>query len=116
MSSAFMCVTNGRAAAPPASVWSIGRLDFEESALVELAAQARDDARAHLEDLEGLGVGPHVDVALAVADLDILQAGVLFGGRHQALGAGAHARGPHRDLAGAVLTSGPRDDHSRRGR
>src|SRR5262245_26297189 len=63
-----------------------GRLDFEKSARDEKLANRRDDAAADFEDLPRIGVDDQVQVALAVADLDILQPVPLFRQRHQALG------------------------------
>ena len=79
------------------------RLDLEVAPRVEEGPQAAHDARAEAEDLEGLGVGPHVDVALAVAELDVLEARVLLGRGHKALGRGTDGRGPDRQFAGLGL-------------
>src|SRR6185437_3051022 len=51
-----------------------GRLDLEEAAPVEERAQARDEPRARGEDRAGLGRHQEVEVALAVAHLDVAQA------------------------------------------
>ncbi len=57
------------------------RLDLDEAGAVELAAQGRDRARAQLELGAHLGVDQQVEVALAVARLDIGEPVVLVGQR-----------------------------------
>ncbi len=61
------------------------RLDFDEVARFELAAQGRNDARAGDEDLAHVGVGDQVEIALPVARLDVLEAVPLLGHGEQRL-------------------------------
>src|SRR5262249_54278021 len=49
------------------------RLDLEEVALVEEPADVADELRAALEDLGGVLVRDEIDVALAIAELDVLE-------------------------------------------
>ena len=77
------------------------RLHFEEAARVEPAAHRRDHLRAHHEHLARLGVHDQVDVALAVALLDVGKAVPLVRQRPQRLGQQAQRVDLHRQLAGA---------------
>ena len=72
------------------------RLDLEEAARREEAAEGLEEQRALPEDVAGLGVGDQVEVALAVAALDVLQAVPLLGQRLQRLGEVADGRLPRR--------------------
>ena len=56
-----------------------GRLDFDEAAFLELPAQGRDDAGARDENVAHFGIGDQVEIALAVAGLDVLEAVPLLG-------------------------------------
>ena len=76
----------GRAAAPPAAGCEHRRLHLQEAALVQEAADGGDDAAADLKDVAHLRVGDEVEVALAVAHLDVLEAVPLLGQRLQGLG------------------------------
>src|SRR3974377_8808 len=71
-SSVRWCVTNGVAAGPPA-------------ARREEATCRRDDGKALAEEFVDLGVGHQVEVALAVAHLDVFDAVPLLGRRPQRL-------------------------------
>jgi hypothetical protein len=62
------------------------RLDLEVVAILEEAADVRDDAAAGLERPPDVVVDDEVDVALAVADGDVRQAVPLLGERPQRLG------------------------------
>ena len=76
-----------------------------------------DDRRPRLEDLARLGVDREVEVALAVAALDVLQAVPLLGQRTEALGEERQARAP--SPTARPSASGrprPRRRSSRRGR
>ena len=55
------------------------RLDLEEAALVEPAPDGADDLGAEDEELARLRVREQVDLAVAVAGLDVLEAVVLLG-------------------------------------
>jgi hypothetical protein len=57
------------------------RLDLEEAARVQELPHGADHARARDEDLARFGIGEHVQVALAVARLDVHQAVELLGQR-----------------------------------
>ena len=77
------------------------RLDLEEAARVEEAPDRAHDRGALAEDLAHVGVHHQVDVALAVADLDVLQAVPLLGQRARRLGQDDRLVGQDRQLAGA---------------
>ena len=76
-------------------------LDFDEAARFELPPQRADDAGARGEDREHLGIGDQVEVALAVAQLDVLQAVVLLGDPEQVLGEEDELVDVHRQFTGA---------------
>ena len=78
-----------------------GGFDFDEAAGLELAAQRADDPRARDEDLAHLGIGDEVEIALAVADFDVLQAVPLFGHGEQGLGEELELLRVDAQLAGA---------------
>jgi hypothetical protein len=61
------------------------RLDLEEAVVVERAADRGDDPGARGEELAGLLVGDEVELAAAVARLDVLQAVELLRRRPQGL-------------------------------
>src|SRR3954447_13021803 len=61
------------------------RLDLDEAAFVEPAAHLADGAGALGEEIAALLVGDQVELTLAVARLDILEAVELVGRRSQAL-------------------------------
>ena len=77
------------------------RLDFEVAARVKKLAHGAQDGRALDEGLAHLGVGEEVHVALAVADLYVLQATPLVGQREHRFGQEGDARDFQRELAGA---------------
>ena len=81
------------------------RLDLEEAALVEEAADRADDRGPALEDLAGFGVDRQIQVALTVPELDVLQAMPLLGKRTEALREERQSPRLHRQLAG------PRPEH-----
>jgi len=76
-----------------------GRLHLDEAALVEDAAHGGDQARAGAEGLAALAVDDQVEIALAVALLDIAQPGPLLGGRVDRLGQDADRSDKDRALA-----------------
>ncbi len=76
-------------------------LDLDEAALVEPAAHLADGAGAQGEEAAALLVGDQVELALAVAGLDVLEAVELVGRRAQALGEQAPAVDRQRELAAA---------------
>ena len=71
MSSALWCVLNGFAAAPPMSVCIVGVSTSRKPTLVEDLAGRAHDVAARAEHLGDLRVGDEVDVALAIARLDV---------------------------------------------
>ena len=75
------------------------RLDLEEAALVEEAANRRHEAASHDEELARLLVGEQVELAPPVAGLDVRQAVVLVGGRPKRLREQRPAVDAHRELA-----------------
>ena len=77
------------------------RLDLEEAALVEPAADGATTLRAQDEQLARLLVGDQVELAVAVAGLDVLEPVELLGRRAQRLGEQRPAGGPQGQLAAA---------------
>ncbi len=77
------------------------RLDLDEAALVEPAAHLADRAGAQGEEAAALLVGDQVELALAVAGLDVLEAVELVGRRAQALGQQPPVVDRQRELAAA---------------
>ena len=94
MSSALWCVMNGLAVAPPGIDVQHRRLDFEKAALGQPAAHRRDDAAAPPQGLAALRVHDQVEIALAIAHLDIGEAVIFLGQRQQRLG--QHRDAPRR--------------------
>jgi len=74
-------------------------LDLEEVPLVQVAADEGRDPCAHLEGAPHVHVDGHVEVALAVALVDVGEAGPLVGQRAQRLGEHRHLPRVHRELA-----------------
>ena len=70
------------------------RLDLEVAARVQERADRRQHPAAHLEDLARVRVDDEIEIALAVAHLDVAQAVPLLGQREEALGRGTRARRP----------------------
>ena len=85
------------------------RLDFDEPPLVERAADRRDDLRAREERLARLVVHQQVEVAPAVAQLDVGQPVERVGQRLRVAGQDVDARGQHGRLA-ASRFRGPTHD------
>ena len=77
------------------------RLDLEVAAAVEEPPEEADDRRPALEDLAGLGVHGQVEVALAVALLDVLEAVPLLRKRPEAFREKRQGTRLDRKLAGA---------------
>jgi len=69
MSKALICVWNGRAAAPPWIVWSVGVSTLEEAFVVEGVADRAHDGRPRTEHVAGLRPHDEVGVALPYAGL-----------------------------------------------
>ena len=76
------------------------RFHVDEAAFLELAADGRDDLAARDEDAPHFGVSDQVEVALAVADLHILEAVPLLGHRQQRLGQVGELLDVYRQLTG----------------
>ena len=76
-----------------------GRFHFHESTRLHEAAHQAHDAAARLEGGDGLGRGPHVHVAAAIARLAVLEAVPLARRRRQALALHGDVRGPHAGFA-----------------
>ena len=74
------------------------RLDLEEAPVVEEAPQRAHEHGPRAKDVGDVGVGDQIDVALAVAGLDVLEARL---GRRRSIGLGeqAHALGVDAQLA-----------------
>ncbi len=77
------------------------RLHFHEAAIVELPAQLAHELRARAEHGARIVVDDEVDVALAIARVDIREAVPLVGQRSQRLRQQAQRGDLHRQLAGA---------------
>ena len=88
------------AAAPPTIACSIGVSTSRKPRLSRKRRMLRTIAAALAEHLAHLGVDHQVDVALAVADLDVRQAVPLLGQRPRRLGQDLHALGHDGQLAG----------------
>ncbi len=101
MSSVLWCVTNGRAAAPPAMGCITGVSTSTKPRAIEERADGRHRPGPHLEDAPAVGIHDQIEIALPVAGLDILQAVPLLGQRQVALGQEHHAARPDAQLAGA---------------
>ena len=86
-----------------------GRLDFEESALFEVAAAEGEGAAAGVEDFPDVGVGDEVEVALAVAEFLVLEAVPLAGQRQEGLGEEFPRGDAQGGLAGLGREVGPFD-------
>ena len=101
MSSALWWVTNGRAAAPPCEGLHHRRFDFEVAAVAHVLRGSRRRSRMRsFSSLHHLGVGPEVDVALAVAQLDVARGlPTSPGGGSRALPAIVDVGRPDRDFA-----------------
>ena len=76
------------------------RLDLDVPAIAEHLAEGRDDLRASQQGGHRVGVAEQVDVALAVALLEVGQAVPLLGGGQQALGQHRQPVGEDGQLAG----------------
>ena len=74
------------------------RLDLEIAAGVEKRPKRGEDLAANLEHAARLGIHDQVEIALPVADLDVLQAVPLLGQRDEALGEELQPRRPDRQL------------------
>ena len=64
---------------------------------------------AHLEHPARVGIDDQIEIALAVADLDVLQPVPLLGQRHEALGEELERRRPDRQLVGLGAEQVPLD-------
>ena len=76
------------------------RFYFQETTRLQLAAQRSDDLRSRDENFANLRVGDQIQVALAVADLDVFQAVPLFGHGKQRLGHEIEPLHMHAQLTG----------------
>ena len=85
------------------------RLDLEIPAAVEELAQRREHLAAHLEHFARLGIDDEIEIALAIADLDVGQAVPLLRQRQMALRQKLEARRPDRQLVGARAEQMPFD-------
>ena len=111
MSSALWWVVNGRAAAPPRSECIIGVSTSRKPRASRNSRMCATSAVRAAEDLAHLGVGDQVEVALAVAGLDVGQAVPLLGQRAQRLGErqelGRGQRSARRSWSGRACPSPP---------
>ena len=76
------------------------RLDFEEAVRLQELANRRHRGGANLEHAPHVGIDDQIEIALAIADLDVLQAVPLLGQRQEALREELQRRGPDRQLVG----------------
>ncbi len=104
-------VLKGRAVAPPGMTCIIGVSTSRKPRSSRKRRRARDQPRPHLEDRPALGVGRQVEVALAVAGLDVGQAVPLLGQRPQRLGEQHQVVDQQRQLAAAGAHQGARGTH-----
>src|SRR6478672_9097981 len=74
------------------------RLDFEIAASVQKRANRREDPAAHLERPARIRIDDQIEVALAVADLDITETVPLFREGNKALDQELQRRGEDRQL------------------
>ena len=74
------------------------RLDFEEAVRLQELPDRRHRGRANLEHPAHVGIDDQIEIALAVADLDVLQAVPLLRQRQEALGEELQRRRPDRQL------------------
>src|SRR5437868_7749251 len=74
------------------------RFDFQEATLRKELAHRRNDAAADLEDRARIRVDDQIEIALPVANLDVLQTVPLLRQRQQALGEELQLRRPDRQL------------------
>ncbi len=111
MSSALWWVLKGRAAAPPAIGLHHRGFDFEIAAVVEEVAHGAEHLGALDEDVAAVEVHEEVDIALAVAELDVGQAVVLLRQGKHGLGeeGDAFRRGRLARRAGAEEIAGDAD-------
>ena len=72
-------MTKGRGGGSAVDGLEDGRLDFEEAALVEEAADVGDEAGAGAEGVAHFFVGDEVEVTLAVAGLGVGEAVIFLG-------------------------------------
>ena len=109
MSRALWWVMKGRAAAPPGMGCIIG-VSTSRKPRPSKKRGCRPGWRPRRpEDLADLGVDDEVEVALAVAHLDVLQAVPLLRQRVEALGQEGERVAEHGQLAGAGLEHRPRE-------
>ena len=85
------------------------RLDFEVPAIVQEAPDRREQAAPHLEHAPRIRVDDQIEVALAVADLHVLQPVPLLGQRQMALARNSSAARPDRELVGLRAEQVARD-------
>ena len=99
MSRALWWVMNGPGVGAAGLDVQHRRLDLDEAALVQRAAEAGDDLVANLEGPLCLGVDDQVGVALAEAGVDVGEAVPLVGQGPHRLGEQFDPLGLHRQLA-----------------
>src|SRR5512133_2948490 len=107
MSRALWCVANRRGAAGLLGLVEGRRLDLQVPARVEHPPDRLDDPRPLDEDVADAGRDEEVDVALAVALLDVGEAVPLLGQRPERLGEDGEGGGLHRQLARLGPRRGP---------
>src|ERR1035437_466339 len=78
-----------------------GRFDFNKAVLFELAAQRRNNFGASLENLLRFGIRDQIEIALAVAQLDVFETVEFFGQREQNFGEKRQLFGMDAELARA---------------
>ena len=78
-----------------------GRLDFDELAGFQLAAEGRNDARARHEDLADVGVRDQVEISLAISRLHVFEAVPFLRHGEQSLAEELQLFGVNAEFAGA---------------
>ena len=102
-------VVGGEGARQRAAVQRLqdGRLDLDEALAVEVAAHRGDDPRAVDEQPARVLAGDQVELAPAVARLDVAETVVLVGRRAQRLGEDLEGLDAQRELAVAAAEAAP---------
>jgi hypothetical protein len=85
------------------------RLDLEKAAPDEELPKRADHTAANFEHLARIRIDDEVQIALPVADFDVLQAMPLLGQRQQTLGEELQLRRPDRQLVGPRAKQAPLD-------
>ena len=86
-----------------------GSFDFDIAASVKKLAQFANNEGASLENLPGFLIGHEIEVALAIAQLNIRETMPFFGKREKGFGERKQLFDPHGELAGFGTEDMPAD-------